>query len=414
MPKPLPPTERDPWPAFLRTMAWIGVNSFGGPVAQIGVMREVAVEQRRWLSDAEFLHVLSFANALPGPEALEIVIHLGRLRRGVAGGIVAGLLFIAPGFLSLAALAYVYQTWGQLPAIQGFLDGVRPVAAALVVFAVVRLASKALRGRAALALMLMAFAAHRFAGVPFVPLLLGCGAVGVLLAERRRGLQEQQAPTWAVLALVACALALGWAQGNDGRLAVTAPTLAAAPVSALAAAVDGGDRLWPIALVELQAALVTFGGAYTVLPFLREQMVDVHGWVTDEQVMDALALGETTPGPLVSVGVFLAWIAGGPLAALVGGFFLFLPSFVLVLGLGRQAERVDALPRSRDFLYGVSAGTIGLVLALSAQVVPGGLRSPWQAALAVVAFLAVWRLRVDALPVVLAGGLLGAASRWFG
>ncbi len=414
MPQPLPPAERDPWPAFLRTMAWIGVNSFGGPVAQIGVMREIAVEQRRWLSDAEFLNVMSFANALPGPEALEIVIHLGRLRRGIAGGIVAGLLFIAPGFLSLAGLAFVYQTWGQLPAIEGFLDGVRPVAAALVVFAVLRLAGKALRGWPAFGLMLAAFAAHGLGGVPFVPLLLGCGVVGVLLAAQRRKLEERQAPTWAVLALVAGALALGWALGGASQPAALAPPRAHAEVLPLPSLDPGADRLWAIAWVELQAALVTFGGAYTLLPFLREQMVDVHGWVTDVQVMDALALGETTPGPLVSVGVFLAWLAGGPLAALVGGFFLFLPSFVLVLGLGRHAARVDALPGSRDFLWGVSAGTMGLILALSSQIVPAGLRSPWQIGLAVGAFLAVWRMRVEALPVVLVGGLLGIASRWLG
>src|SRR5512134_245761 len=141
-PRPLARDRRDAWGPFLRTMARVGVNTFGGPVAQIGFMHKVAVEQRRWLSDGQFVHLLNFANVLPGPEALEIAIHLGYLR----GGIAAGVLFIWPGFVALTALAWVYESYGHVAGVAGFLDGVRPVAMALVAAAAVRISKKALKG----------------------------------------------------------------------------------------------------------------------------------------------------------------------------------------------------------------------------------------------------------------------------
>lgn len=168
-------------------MFWVGINSFGGPVAQIGVMHQEAVERRKWVTDAEFVHLLNFANILPGPEALEIAIHLGYLRRGIRGGIVAGLLFIWPGFVSLTALAWVYLNYGALKGVTGFLDGMRPAAMALIAAAAVRLSSRALKGPAAYTLMTIAFLASYLIGVPFLPVLLGSGFLGLWLARRGGG-----------------------------------------------------------------------------------------------------------------------------------------------------------------------------------------------------------------------------------
>lgn len=401
-PRPLAPEVRDPWLGFLRTFTKIGINSFGGPVAQIGVMHEEAVERQKWLTGPEFVHVMNFANLLPGPEALEIAIHLGWLRRGVAGGIAAGLLFVLPGFVSLTLLGWLYATLGHLPAVDGLLAGIRPVAGALLVWAAVRLGDKALRAWPALVLAAAAFVAHGWLGVPFALLLLGCGALGLGIVRLQAATRPLPHRTLWVAALVAAALASGIALQHS-------PT--GKPLQNPAAAVEFQARqpaaLGDIAWVNTKAALLTFGGAYTVLPYLREQMVQRHGWVTDGEVADALALGETTPGPLISFGIFLSYLAAGLAGALVGGLCLFLPSFVLVLTLAPHIARVESLSGTRGFLWGVSAGTIGLLLSLGAQVVPDSVQGGFGLTLAAAALVALWRFRLDPIVVVAVGAGLG-------
>jgi chromate transporter len=383
----------------------IGVNTFGGPVAQIGVMHREAVERRGWLSDGEFVHLLDFANVLPGPEALEIAIHLGYLRRGVAGGIAAGLLFVWPGFVSLTFIAWLYDRYGDLGVVKALLDGIRPVAMGLIGAAATRLALRALRGFAAYALMVAAFAASFFLGVPFISLLVACGVAGLVLARTSAPRPGPRATPF-VLALVALALLAGFVRSRPGA---TAPGVEGAPAVARTERDSGWERQAEIAWVSTKAALVTFGGAYTMLPYLREETVVRKGWVTDGQIADALALGETTPGPLISFGIFLAYLAGGLPGAIAGGVFLFLPAFVLVLTLGRHAERVERLPGAGKFLWGVSSGTVGLILAMSAQVVPVSLDGRFEAAIALAAFVALWRFGVHPLAAVGAGAALGLA-----
>jgi chromate transporter len=400
-PRPLAPDAREPWPTFLRTMFWVGVNTFGGPVAQIGVMHREAVEKRRWVTDGEFVHLLNFANVLPGPEALELAIHLGYLRRGALGGIAAGLLFIWPGFVTLTLLGWMYVEYGNLAPVAAVLDGVRPVAVALIASAVVRLSTKALAGRAAYALMAAAFVASFVLRVPFLLLLLGGGVAGVALARTTAAAARGGSQRFA-LALVVLAFGAGFALRSSAPAAeaLTAP-------AAEFARETGPERQAEIAWVNTKAALATFGGAYTVLPFMREQFVREKGWVGDAQIADALAMAETTPGPLISFGIFLSYLAGGLTGAVVGTVFLFLPSFVLVLGLGRHIEKVESIPRASQFLWGVSAATIGLILAMAAQVVPLSIEGAIDAALAVVAFLALWRLKANLLLVVGAGAAFG-------
>jgi chromate transporter len=403
-PRPLPVAEREPWPSFLRTMFWVGLNTFGGPVAQIGVMHREAVDRRRWVSDGEFVHLLNFANVLPGPEALELAIHLGYLRRGVLGGVAAGLLFIWPGFVSLTALGWMYARFGDVAAVSAALDGIRPVAVALIAFAVVRLSTKALKGRVAFALTAGAFVASFVLGVPFLLLLAGGGVAGVLLARKARPTSGPGSQRLA-LAMVAVAFGAGLALGPRAPAAerVTSPGVAFAQESGLGRQVE-------IAWVNTKAALATFGGAYTVLPYMREQFVREKRWVGAAQIADALAMGETTPGPLISFGIFLSYLAGGLTGAIVGCVSLFLPSFVLVLGLGRHIEKVERIPRAPEFLWGVSAATIGLILAMAAQVVPLSIEGLVDAAIAATAFVALWRLEVNLLLVVAAGAAIGLAQ----
>jgi chromate transporter len=414
-PRPVVREERDAWGPFLRTMAWVGLNTFGGPVAQIGFMHKVAVEQRRWLSDAQFVHLLNFANVLPGPEALEIAIHLGYLRRGVAGGIVAGVLFIWPGFVSLTALAWVYQSYGHVTGVAGFLDGVRPVAMALVAAAAVRISRKALKGRLSYVLMGAAFLASYALGVPFVAILVGCGVLGFVLGGRHRE-SSQPHPRlfgWLFIVIVMGLVAGARFSPSFSAARSTDPSRApqaASPSDSVPASAPA--RLVDVAWVNTKAALVTFGGAYTVLPYLREQTVDRYGWLNDRQVVDGLALGETTPGPLISVGIFLSYLAAGLAGAIVGCLFLFLPSFVFVLGLGRYIERVENLPRARDVLWGFSAGTLGLIVALAANLFPASVPDFFAATVGALAFVAVWRFDVNLVLVVLVGGGAGLARAY--
>jgi chromate transporter len=418
-PRPLPPGEREPWGSFLRTMGWIGLNTFGGPVAQIGVMQREAVDRRNWLTDGELVHLINFANLIPGPEALEIAIHLGYLRRGVAGGIAAGLLFIWPGFVSLTLLAWLYESHGRSAHVMAALDGIRPVALALVAAAAVRLAGRSLRGGVSYLIMGAAFAASYLARAPFLAILAGCGLLGPALlrrrAERGDGAHAARGGArgrhgWLFAALVIAVVGATQLRARLGdRGGATAP--AAATASAVAAGATArarpAVRLRDVAWLETKTALVTFGGAYTALPYLREQAVVRHRWLTDAEMVDALALGETTPGPLISIGVFIAYLAAGLPGAIIGGVFLFLPAFVLVLTLGRHIERIERMPHASAVLWGFSAGTLGLILALAANLVGPSVPDAFAVALAAAAFVAVWRFDVNLLVVVACGATAG-------
>ena len=332
-------------------------------------MHKVAVEEQRWLSDGQFVHLLNFANVIPGPEALEIAIHLGYLRRGIAGGIAAGLLFIWPGFVTLTALAWAYRTYGHIAGIAGFLDGVRPVAIALVAAAALRISKRALKGTLSYAVMAVAFLASYLLDVFFVGILVICGLLGLVLGRLQREGKQQGSPLHGWLFVGIVAILVGSAllrSSSPGSPVASTPRMEQGPPARQAPPEFSAERLIDVAWVNTKAALVTFGGAYTVLPYLREQTVDRYGWLSDREVVDGLALGETTPGPLISIGIFLSYLAAGFPGAVVGCFFLFLPSFLLVLGLGPYIDRVESLPRARDVLWGFSAGTLGLIIALAA------------------------------------------------
>ena len=389
--------NREPWGSLLRSMGRVGLNSFGGPVAQLGVLHQEAVDRRRWVTDAEFLQLVNFANLLPGPEATEVAIHLGWLRRGMMGGIVAGLLFVWPGFVTLTLLGWIYTRYGHVPAVDAFLNGIRPIAVALIAFAVVRLSLRTLQGTAAVVLMGLAFAAHFVLAVPFPWILVGCGLVGIAFREIRPNAPSPRRQKALTVAILLAAIACGalW-QPPRPEPSPSAPAGEGAP-----------PTLAQIAWTQTKAALLTFGGAYTALPYFHEQMVRRTGWLTDAQLTDGLALGETTPGPLVSVGVFFSYLAAGLPGAMVGGLFLFLPPVVLVLWLGRYAQRIATVPWAASFLWGISAATIGLILSLSAQIAPRSLQDGFSVVLAGLALLALWRFKLDPLLAVLAGGGMG-------
>jgi len=382
------PAPRVSLSELIRVFFRIGWLAFGGPVAQMGMMHEECVERRHWLEDADFVRALNFVHVLPGPEASQMAILIGWRMLGVLGGVVAGVLFIAPGFITLAVLAAIYVRFGSRPELLGVLSGFRPVALALLAAAMLRLGKAALRTPFQRVLAALAFGASVFLHVGFVPLLLGCGALSILRSRLR------------------------------GTLAAAA-LLAVVGAGRAEAAVPGLERLRDVSLFFLKVGLVSFGGAYAVLPLLREGAVLQFGWLTDPQMVDALALGETTPGPLISIGVFIGYLAGHPAgvglaSATCAGFWLFLPSFVLVLLGAPHLDRITAWPGVQPFLQGVTAGVLALMAAVSlalakATVFHAGQVDRVTLVLGVVAFaaLVVGGKKVNVAYVVLAGGAVG-------
>ncbi len=367
----------------------LGWLAFGGPIGQIGLMHLQVVERRKWISEDEFVRALNFCHLLPGPEALQLAIYIGYKKAGYWAGILAGVLFIVPGFVTLTALAWIYVHFGKTPQVLGVLWGFRPVGLALLLAALVRISRAALKGLLAVGLAIAAFLAFYFARLPFPLVLLGCGLVFV--AWRRLG--------------------------PGSRVAAAAASLL------LAARVDAAEsmarRLFDVSWFFLKVGLFSFGGAYAVLPYIREGAVATYGWISDRQMIDALALGETTPGPLISIGIFVGFLAGNGasapwLGATAATFWLFLPSFLFVLPAARYMGWLTSRPGLKEFLRGVTSGVVGLIFSISIPLAKvafvHGEAIDWiTVALGLAAFVALtfWKWRLDVVVVVLGGGLLG-------
>lgn len=404
---PPPPTAA----ALLRFWAWLGCVSFGGPAAQIALMHHELVEQRRWISEDRFRHALGYCMLLPGPEAQQLATYLGWLLHGRAMGIAAGLLFILPAWGLMLALAWLYTAHGQQPLVQALLAGVKPVVVALVWHAAWRLGRRTLDRPLWLGLAVAALALLG-AGAPFALIVLGAGAAGWLLRKR---LSQPDAPS-------------GAAAGPNDALPFSAQAASSLGVLgfglllwALPMALLWGtqrDFLLQLGLFFTQAALLTFGGAYAVLPFVAQAMVQQFGWLSPAQLLDGLALGESTPGPLVLVLVFLAFVAGWPrgdawLAALLAGYCTLLPSFILILAGAPWVERSRQVPALTVPLRAVQAAVVGVIAHLgwflaSHTLWPAG--RPDAIGLAM-ALAALWALpRWGAGKVLALGALLGGLA----
>jgi chromate transporter len=368
----------------------LGWLAFGGPVGQIGLMHLQVVERAKWIDEEEFLRALNFCHVLPGPEALQLAIYIGWRKRGYLAGALAGFLFILPGFITLTALAWIYVQFGKRPEVLGVLWGFRPVGLALLLAALVRISRATLKGVFPVVLALAAFGTIFFAKLPFILVLVGCGAV--YIAWKRLGPGNRATPISALLLLMPGSL-----QALD----------------------SAGKRLFDISSFFLKVGLFSFGGAYAVLPLIREGAVSTYGWVTDGQMIDALALAETTPGPLISVGIFVGYLAGhGSGVALLGAiaatFWLFLPSFVFVLGAAKHMNWLTSRPGVKEFLKGVTCAVVGLMFSISIPLakvafMPKGEIDWVTVVLGLAAFAAVtfWKWRLNVVVVVLGGAVLG-------
>ncbi|WP_126977529.1 chromate efflux transporter [Frigidibacter oleivorans] len=354
-------TDRTVLGGIARTFLRIGLLSFGGPAAQIALMHRVLVDEERWLTEAEYLRALSLCMLLPGPEAMQLATYAGWRRGGIAGGLIAGGLFVGPGALIILALAAAYVAWGQVPLVAAAFLGIKAAVAAIVIEALIRVARRSLTGPAPRIVAALAFAGLFVLGLPFPAILIAAAIWGALAARGGTATAPEPVQPGAV------------AQGLRAAGGLTLLWLAPLAVLALA----GADFLLALGLFFAKLALLTFGGAYAVLAWMVEEMAAGRGWVTTAGMMDALGLAETTPGPLILVTAFAAFLAGQAqggaalalAAALLTLWMTFLPSFAFIFAFAPQVGRLVAMPRLAGALKGVTAAVVGVIAHLAAVFV---------------------------------------------
>jgi chromate transporter len=436
-------------PAFSEALRYwwkLGWISFGGPAGQIAVMHRELVDERRWISEGRFLHALNYCMVLPGPEAQQLATYIGWLMHRTWGGIAAGALFVLPSLFVLIGLSWIYMAYGHVTTVAWALYAVKPAVTAIVLHAGWRIASRALKSWPLWAIAAAAFVAIYVLQVPFPAIVLAAGLIGALGgrfapsyffakpthagagASHAPAVIDDDTPTPA------------HARFRWGRLlAVVGVSLAlwAATLGALAAIFGGDGVPTQMAWFFTKAALVTFGGAYAVLPYVVQGAVETFGWLTTPQMIDGLALGETTPGPLIMVVAFVGFVggwtkqilgvdalfAGGVLASCVATWFTFLPSFLFILAGGPLVESTHGQLRFTAPLTGITAAVVGVIANLAVFFAyhvlwPEGLAGPFDiaaAAIGIAAAIALFRYKVGVIPVILAcavAGFLGGLLRY--
>jgi chromate transporter len=366
---------------FLR----LGLTAFGGPAAHIAMMQEELVRRRAWLTQEEFLDLVGAAGLIPGPTSTEVAIFAGHRRGGWAGLVTAGTCFIAPAAVLVTAIAWGYVRYGRLPAMSGAMTGVKPVIVAVLVQALVAFARSAVKTRGLAVVGVGAAVASALGGMPIL-VLLGAGLVSVIARSARR----EGAPLIAVLAPTATA---------------TATTATAASAAATSAAAPG---LAAIFAAFLKVGALVFGSGYVLLAFLREDLVTRTRWLTETQLVDAIAVGQLTPGPVFTTATFIGYVLAGLPGAVVATVAIFLPSFALVAASGPLLPRVRRSRAASAFLDGVNVASFALMVVVTAQLARAAVVDVTTALVAAVSALALLRWRVNSAWLVVAGGALGA------
>jgi chromate transporter len=418
----------------------LGFISFGGPAGQIAIMHQDLVERRRWISENRYLHALNYCMLLPGPEAQQLATYIGWLMHRTWGGVIAGGLFVLPSLLILILLSWIYQTFGHLPAVSGVFYGIKPAVTAIVLFAAYRIGSRVLKNGGLWIIAALAFLAIFAFDAPFPVIVLAAGLLGALGGR-----------------LAPATFAVGGGHGAAGKTFGPALIDDDTPVPAhalfcwagLAKVALAGVLLWGGAIGFLcarygwhgaltqmgwfftKAALLTFGGAYAVLPYVYQGAVEHYQWLTPQQMIDGLALGETTPGPLIMVVTFVGFVAGwatelfgpehlflaGAAAAVVVTYFTFLPSFLFILAGGPLVESTHGNLRFTAPLTGITAAVVGVILNLAMFFAghvfwPEGFAGRFDGVAALIglaALIALFRFKAGVIPIIAASGLAGLA-----
>jgi chromate transporter len=421
----------------------LGFISFGGPAGQISIMHQALVEERRWISERRFLHALNYCMVLPGPEAQQLATYIGWLLHRTAGGVVAGVLFVLPSLFILITLSWIYLAFGDVPLVAGLFYGIKPAVTAIVLHAAQRIGSRALKSPALWAIAAAALVAIFALNVPFPLIVLAAALVGYaggrLAPEQFRAggghggkqqsrgaaLIDDDTPTpaharfnWARLATVVIAGFLLWSL----------------PMTALALLFGWQHTFTQMAWFFTKAALLTFGGAYAVLPYVYQGAVDSFHWLTAGQMIDGLALGETTPGPLIMVVSFVGFVGGytqalygpdapflaGAMAATLVTWFTFLPSFLFILAGGPLVESTHNDLKFTAPLTAITAAVVGVILNLALFFAyhvlwPQGFegRFEWPAfVIALAAAMALLRFRRTVMEVLAVCALCGLAAQF--
>jgi chromate transporter len=427
------------FPSFaeaLRVWTRVGLLSFGGPAAQIAVMHREVVEERRWVSDARFLHALNFCMLLPGPEATQLATYIGWLMHGVRGGLAGGLLFILPGAAVMLVLSLIYLTLGTVPVVAALFFGLKCAVLVLVLEALLRVAKRALHGGAAWALAAAAFLALYLVNLPFPLVVLGAALAGyaaphAFVAGNGHGAAKAGLPALLDAALAVDPGRVARMTGAARRAGLAAVALWLWPVALLSDSGVFGDIAWFFS----KMAVVTFGGAYAVLTYVAQEAVEQYRWLTAAEMLAGLGLAETTPGPLILVLEFVGTLAGHREGGLIGGvagaaltlWVTFAPCFAFIFLGAPFVERLHDVPRLKGALAGVTAAVVGVIANLAlwfalrvlfggvqeARLLPGltldlpvpASLDPWALSLAVLAGVClfwarlgvVWSLGITAL-----------------
>lgn len=427
------------WEAF-RFWLKLGFISFGGPAGQIAIMHQELVERRRWISETRFLHALNYCMVLPGPEAQQLATYIGWLMHRTWGGVVAGVLFVLPSLFILIALSWIYIAYGDVSWVAGLFYGIKPAVTAIVVQAAHRIGSRALKNNIMWAIATAAFVAIFALNVPFPYIIVTAAAIGYLggrfwpehfktdgghgKANTSFGLalidDHTPTPTHALFRWPRLALIL-----------VTGLLLWALPLGALCAYWGWNHTLTQMAWFFTKAALLTFGGAYAVLPYVYQGSVGHYSWLTPTQMIDGLALGETTPGPLIMVVAFVGFVGGyikavfgpelvfiaGAVAATIVTWFTFLPSFIFIFAGAPFIETTHNDLKFTAPLSTITAAVVGVILNLAIffgyhVLWPEGFAGQfeWPSALiAVGAGIALFRYKIGIIKVIASSALMGLA-----
>ena len=424
----------------------LGFISFGGPAGQIAIMHRELVEQKRWISERRFLHALNYCMVLPGPEAQQLATYIGWLMHGTWGGIVAGGLFVLPSLVILIALSWVYIAFGNVPLIAGVLYGIKPAVTAIVLSAAWRIGGKTLKNVWLWAIAVAAFVAIFFSNIPFPAIILGAGIIGAI--------GGRVAPEKFVVGGSHVNASVGVSNAIIGDNVPTPPH-AIFRLSRTLFYLAIGLGLWIVAMAMLavhsgidgtlaqmgwfftKAALLTFGGAYAVLPYVYQGAVENFQWLTAQQMIDGLALGETTPGPLIMVVAFVGFVGGwtkavlGPESLVIGAvvaasvvtFFTFLPSFLFILIGGPLVEATHGQMKFTAPLSAITAAVVGVIINLAVffawkiwwpaatkDALFSGLFEWFSMLLTISAAVALMRYKANVIAVIAGCGALGAAK----
>ncbi len=368
----------------------LGTIAFGGPAAHIAMMEDEVVRRRRWLSKEKFLDLLGAANLIPGPSSTELAIYIGYLQAGWIGLLLAGVCFILPAALIVTALAWAYVQFGSLPQAVGILYGVKPVIIAVILQALWSLGRGAVKTRflavAGLAALLLSFL-----GVSPLIVVFGVGSI-TGLSRWIVGCKKKERPTHISLLLVLLALPLAYAVQT---------------AAATTYATTSSSGLWPIFLIFLKIGSVVFGSGYVLLAFLRGDLVVHLHWLTDSQLIDAVAVGQVTPGPVFTTATFIGYLIAGPPGALVATIGIFLPGFILVAISGPLIPRIRQSPVAGAFLDGVIIASLALMVFVTYELGTAALIDMLTIAMAAASVLLLIRFRVNSGWLVLAGAVIG-------